>query len=113
MLEKVSQMNHSVVKLAEMHAKMQRALPMAVPVKCSMLFALLAEKLARFLSSQEKIAQCIAATALQIIEHKLKNRFFSASFGVHFFYNQYHLSLFKILELSKITSALLDIKREI
>ncbi|GEM_PF-3201542 len=86
MLEKVSQMNHSVVKLAEMHAKMQRALPMAVPVKCSMLSALLAEKLARFLSSQEKIAQCIAATALQIIEHKLKNCFFSASFGVHFFY---------------------------
>ena len=73
MLQKGSQMSHSVVNLAVMHVKMQKALPMAALVKCTMLFALLAEKVAKFLSSREKIAQFIAATALQIIEANFKN----------------------------------------
>jgi len=61
-------MNLSVANLAAMHAKTQRATTMAVPVRCSTLFALLAEKLAKFLSSREKTVQYIAATALQIAE---------------------------------------------
>lgn len=69
MLAKVLQMNHNVANLAEMHVKTKKAQPTAVPVKCSMLFALLAENHAKFLSSLEKIAQYTAATALQIIEH--------------------------------------------
>lgn len=67
MLLRVSQMNHSVAKLAAMHAKMQEAIPMAL-VRCSTLFAHPAENLAKFLSSLEKTALYTAATALQITE---------------------------------------------
>lgn len=72
MFPRVSQMNPSVANPAAMRAKTQEAIPTAAAVRCSMLFALLAEKLARFLSSREKTALFIAASALRIAEHKLK-----------------------------------------
>jgi hypothetical protein len=62
-------MNHNAAKLAAMLVKTLEAIPMVVPVKCTMLFAQIAEKNAKFLSSREMIARYTAANALQLADH--------------------------------------------
>ncbi len=72
-LKKVLLMNLSAANPAVMHVKMQEAVltAAAVPVRCSKQLAPVAEKLAKFPSSQAMIALFIAVTALQT-EDKLK-----------------------------------------
>jgi hypothetical protein len=61
-------MSLSAANLAAMHAKMQEAIPRVVTVRCLTLYALLAAKLAKFLSSRGTTVLCIAANALQRTE---------------------------------------------